>query len=140
MIVLRRRREGRPARKRLPAPQGEARMARETLGPFSTRRRNSWEGPEMTPERYRRLCELFDQAQARPTEQRAAFLDEVGAADPALRAELEGMLADDQKARGEHLLQGPCPVNAKALLPGEQPTVPGAPPADGPAEDGDPLV
>jgi tRNA A-37 threonylcarbamoyl transferase component Bud32 len=91
----------------------------------------------MTPEHYQRLCQLFDQAQARPTEQRAAFLDEVGAADPALRAELESLLADDQEAQGEQLLQGPCPVNAKALLPGERPTVPGAPPA---AEPGDALV
>jgi serine/threonine-protein kinase len=82
----------------------------------------------MTPERYARLCELFDRAQARPADQRAAFLAEVGAADPALAAELGAMLADDQKARGEQLLEGPCPVNAKALLPGEQPTVAAAPP------------
>jgi YD repeat-containing protein len=67
----------------------------------------------MTPERYERLCELFDQAQAQPPERRTAFLDEIGAADPALRAELESLLADDQKAR--------------VLLPGEQSTV-AAPP------------
>jgi tetratricopeptide (TPR) repeat protein len=89
-------------------------------------------GPEMTPERYQRLCELFDRAQAQPPDRRAAFLDEVGAADPALAAELQSMLADDRKAQGEQLLQGPCPVNAKAILPGEQPTVPGAPPAGEP--------
>jgi hypothetical protein len=71
----------------------------------------------MTPERYQRLCELFDQAQARPTEQRAAFLQEVGAADPTLRAELESMLSDDRQARGEHFLQAPPPVNARAVLP-----------------------
>src|SRR5205823_2058129 len=50
---------------------------------------------EMTPERYERLCQLFDQAQSLPAEQRTAFLDEVGAADPALRAELASLLADD---------------------------------------------
>jgi WD40 repeat protein len=90
----------------------------------------------MTPERYQRLCELFDQAQARPPEQRTAFLDEIGAADPALRADLESLLADDQKARAEQLFQGPCPVNARGLLPaGEQPTVAGAPPADAMDDD-----
>jgi WD40 repeat protein len=92
----------------------------------------------MTPERYERLCQLFDQAQARPPDQRAAFLDEVGAADPALRAELESMLADDQQAQGERLLRGPLPVNAKALLPpAERPTLLNAPPA---AEPDDALV
>src|SRR6516162_40785 len=79
---------------------------------FSTARRIGLAGPRpvaagcrratpMTPERYQRLCELFDQAQARPPEQRTAFLDEIGAADPALRADLESLLADDQKARAE---------------------------------------
>ncbi len=92
----------------------------------------------MTPERYQRLCELFDQAQARPADERAALLEEVGAADSALRAELESLLADDRKARDEQLLQGPCPVNARALFPpGEWPTVTAAPPA---AEANDDLV
>jgi tetratricopeptide (TPR) repeat protein len=77
----------------------------------------------MTPERYQHLCELFDQAQARAPEQRAVFLQEVGAAHPTLCAELESMLADDQKARGERLLQEPCPVNARVLLPGDSPTI-----------------
>jgi serine/threonine-protein kinase len=94
----------------------------------------------MTPERYERLCRLFDQAQARPPDQRATFLAEVGDDDPALRADLESMLADDQKARGEQLLQQPCPVNAKALLPGEQPTVRNAPTAAEPAESDDTLI
>jgi tetratricopeptide (TPR) repeat protein len=94
----------------------------------------------MTPERYQRLCELFDQAQAHPPDRRATFLQQVGDVDPALRAELESMLADDQKARGELLLQQPCPVNARALLPGEQPTVRNAPTAAEPHEAGDALV
>jgi hypothetical protein len=79
----------------------------------------------MTPERYQRLCELFDQAQGVSPGDRGAFLDEVGTADPALRAELEAMLADDQKPQGEQLLHGPCPINAWALLPAaEQPRRP----------------
>jgi WD40 repeat protein len=87
----------------------------------------------MSPERYQRLCALFDQAVQRPAAARAAFLDEVSAADPALRAELEQLLAHDQRARGEQLFQEPCPVNAKALLPGEEPpTLPPAPPAGEP--------
>jgi hypothetical protein len=64
----------------------------------------------MTPERYERLCELFDQAQAAPPDRRAALLDEVGAADPALRAELEAMLSGDRQARGEKFLRGPSPI------------------------------
>jgi hypothetical protein len=71
----------------------------------------------MTPERYERLCALFDQAQQRPPAERAAFLDAACAGDPALRAEVESLLAHDQQARGEGLFQGPCPVNARALLP-----------------------
>jgi hypothetical protein len=84
----------------------------------------------MTPKRYQRLCELFDRAQATPPERRAAPLDEVGAAGPTLRAELESMLADDRASRGEQFLGGPCPVNARDLRPaGDQPTVVGKPTA-----------
>jgi serine/threonine-protein kinase len=79
----------------------------------------------MTPERYRRLCELFDQAQAWPANQRATFLHEVSAADPALRADLEKLLADDRKARVAQLLAGACPVNAKALLADDRAAVAG---------------
>ncbi len=61
----------------------------------------------------------------------------MGAADPALAAELRSMLADDQKAPREQLLQQPAPVNARALLPGERPTVLNTPPA---GEAGDPLA
>jgi putative intracellular protease/amidase len=84
----------------------------------------------MTPERYELLCELFDQAQRLPPDQRAAFLEQTCADDPSLRAELEKLLADDQKARAEQLLHEPCPVNAKALLAkDERGTLPGAAPA-----------
>src|SRR5262249_51446826 len=59
----------------------------------------------------------------------AAFLAEVRAADPGLADVLESMLADDQEARGERLFEAPCPVNARALLPHEQPTALNAPAA-----------
>jgi tetratricopeptide (TPR) repeat protein len=92
----------------------------------------------MTPQQYERLCELFDQAQARTPDERAALLREVGAGDPSFAAELQAMLADDQRARDEQLLQRPCPVNANAILPpGDWPTVVGAAP---PAEASDGLV
>jgi serine/threonine protein kinase len=84
----------------------------------------------MTPERYQRLCELFDQAKAATAEARAALLEQVGAGEPSLRAELERMLADDQRARDERLLQTPCLVNVRDLLPAvERPTAADAPPA-----------
>jgi uncharacterized protein (TIGR03067 family) len=87
----------------------------------------------MTPERYERLCRLFDQAQPLAPAERAAFLEQACAGDPTLRAELDNLLAQDQKARGERLFQEPCPVNAKALLPAEEPlTLPPAPPAGEP--------
>jgi tetratricopeptide (TPR) repeat protein len=90
----------------------------------------------MTPERYERLCELFDQAQARPPDQRTAFLEEVGAADPTLRAELEGMLSGDRLARGEQFLQAPLRIDLQTVLPsGDPPTVYEAPPP-GAIDDG----
>jgi WD40 repeat protein len=92
----------------------------------------------VTPQRYQRLCELFDQAQALPPAGHAAFLEEACAADPSLRPDLDRLLAHDRQARGEALLQGSCPVNAKALLAGEEPvTLPGA---SSSAAPGDALV
>lgn len=78
----------------------------------------------MTPEQYGKLCRLFDQAQQiRPGKARIAFLDRVCAGDPALRAELEQLLAHDDKARSEGFLLPPAlpvappPEAAKELLP-----------------------
>jgi serine/threonine-protein kinase len=82
----------------------------------------------MTPERYQRLCELFDQARPLAPAERAAFLQQACADNSSLRAELERLLAHDRQAGGEPAWQEPCPVNAKALLAGDQPaTVPAAP-------------
>src|SRR5262249_19791545 len=84
----------------------------------------------MTPERYERLCQFFDQAQPLASAERAAFLDEACGEDLALRAEVEKLLAHDQRARGEQLFEEPCPLNAKAFLPvGEGTTVTALPPA-----------
>jgi serine/threonine protein kinase len=92
----------------------------------------------MTPERYQRLCELFDQAQERDPSQRAAFLEHACADDPSLHAEVEQLLADDQEAWAEKHFGEPCPVNAKELLAGEEPgTASSSPSADAP---GDALI
>lgn len=48
-----------------------------------------------------------------PAEQRADFLQQVGVAGHSIRADLKRMLIGDQQARGEQLLQEPCPVNAR---------------------------
>jgi serine/threonine protein kinase len=74
----------------------------------------------MTPERYRRLCELFDQALQRPPAERAAFLDQACAGDAALRAELDAMLRHDERAQGEKLFQEPCPVTGDLIPSAEE--------------------
>jgi WD40 repeat protein len=82
----------------------------------------------VTPQRYQRLCELFDQAQSLPSAERAAFLQQACADDSSLRAELEKLLNHDRQACRELLLRGPCPVNARVLLSADAPvTLPGAP-------------
>jgi serine/threonine protein kinase len=75
----------------------------------------------MTPERYGRLCELFDQVQQKAPSERAAFIQDACAGDSSLRSELESLLAHDERARGEQLLQHECLVNAKELLTAEKP-------------------
>jgi WD40 repeat protein len=89
----------------------------------------------MTPERYRRLGELFDQVELLAPDARAAFLQELAAADPSLSAELESLLAHDHEARREQLLHEPCPVNAKALLSMDETTCAPVPPFVGAADD-----
>jgi hypothetical protein len=71
----------------------------------------------MTPERYARVCELFDAAVALPAAERAALLDRECAADAGLRAEVERMLAGDAGGRTPTFLAAPLAVNLKRLLP-----------------------
>ncbi len=54
----------------------------------------------MTPERWRRVTELFQSAVAQSVETRAAFLDEACAEDGSLRWEVEALLAADSKEEG----------------------------------------
>jgi eukaryotic-like serine/threonine-protein kinase len=51
----------------------------------------------MTPERWRKIEELFEFAVARPIEERAMFLDEACAGDDSLRREVEALLVSDRK-------------------------------------------
>src|SRR5262245_3395026 len=50
-------------------------------------------GRRMTPERLRQVTEVFQAALARTESGRAGYLDQVCAGDPALRAEVDAMLA-----------------------------------------------
>lgn len=50
----------------------------------------------MSPERWEKVAQLFEAAVARPTVERAAFLDEACGSDRALRDEVESLLASDR--------------------------------------------
>src|SRR5262249_18535762 len=73
-------------------------ISREGQASTSTTRRL------MTPERYARVCELFDAACDLTAEERTALLARACAQDPGLRADVEKMLAQDRAARAESFL------------------------------------
>src|ERR1051326_7327637 len=52
----------------------------------------------MTPERWKRLNEIFADACERPADQRATFLDHACGGDSALRTGIEKLLASDDNA------------------------------------------
>ena len=52
----------------------------------------------MTPERGERVYEVFEAALECDPAGRAALLDELCGGDPELRAEVERLLADDERA------------------------------------------
>src|SRR5712691_4831114 len=54
----------------------------------------------MTPERYQRILELFEEASKRAPNDRAAFLAESCAGDEDLRRQVEAMLAADSRSGG----------------------------------------
>ena len=54
----------------------------------------------MKPERNRQIDGVFQAALARNQAERAAFLDEACAGDPALRREVEALLSSDEQAEG----------------------------------------
>ncbi|MFN0123217.1 MAG: protein kinase domain-containing protein [Blastocatellia bacterium] len=72
----------------------------------------------MTPERYQRICELFDEALEHASGERAAFLAEACGADVALRAEVEKFLVGMEPA--EDYLARPAMDVAAELLAQQQ--------------------
>jgi len=52
----------------------------------------------MTPDRWRQITEIFHSALACDPTQRVAFLGQACAADPALRSEVESLMASHHQA------------------------------------------
>jgi hypothetical protein len=73
----------------------------------------------MTPERYQRICQLFDEALELAPEQRAAFLDETCGDDVALRAEVEKLLAG-METTADYLSRPAMDVAAEMLAQQQQ--------------------
>src|SRR5215471_35913 len=73
----------------------------------------SYEEVVMTPERWARLEALFQEALQRSAPERAAFLAEVCAEEPTLRAEVERLLASHEQA--DDFLAHPVLATAEAL-------------------------
>src|SRR5579862_7035357 len=68
----------------------------------------------MTPERYRRVIEIFQAAADRSSEARSAFLNQECTSDSDLRREVEKMLAADARLGG--FLEKPLTDLAADLL------------------------
>ena len=77
----------------------------------------------MTPERFRRIADLYDAVLRQPPPERPRFLAEHCSGDDGLRAEVESLLAANAQASG--FLSTPAKEVAAALLANEAP-----PPAD----------
>src|SRR5262245_31019627 len=67
----------------------------------------------MTPERWQRVKEVFQEALEKSAAERAAFLDHACAADPESRGEVEQLLADFRAADSKFLEQ-PAIANLRA--------------------------
>lgn len=78
----------------------------------------------MTPERYKRIGELFDGALALPPEQRTAWLKEVCGEDATLRSEVEELLANHAKPQ-EFLYKPAMDIAAKLLAQNQHSLAPG---------------
>ena len=76
----------------------------------------------MTPERWRRVEELYHAALARDARDRARFLGDACAGDDALRRDVESLLA--QPASAEAFLGEPAVVMAARLVSGPGPSIP----------------
>src|SRR5437868_7194644 len=68
-------------------------------------------GPSSGPttgERWERLAELFHAARALDPSERARFLDAACAGDAAMRADVERLLAADERAGGRGFIEAPA--------------------------------
>jgi eukaryotic-like serine/threonine-protein kinase len=73
----------------------------------------------MTPERWRQVTEVFHAALTRTGSARAPYLDQVCAGDPALRAEVDAMLAvPSEGARTDGISLNVLPTTTSQLEPG----------------------
>ena len=68
----------------------------------------------MNPHRYAQIDEVFQAALEREPGERATFLDHECAGDPELRAEVEALLASDEK--GQSFIEAPAVALAPELL------------------------
>jgi hypothetical protein len=75
----------------------------------------------MTPERYARVCDLFDQVQQHDPAERDTVLRRACAGDSDLLGEVEKLLAHDAEARAENFLTAPEGVHLPSLLPATPP-------------------
>ncbi len=78
-------------------------------------------GAALKPERNRQIDKAFQEALARDAAERAAFLDEACAGDPALRRHVEALLASDAQA-GE-FIESPALEIAPELVADDHPTL-----------------
>src|ERR1041385_5073721 len=76
----------------------------------------------MTPDRHRRIGQIFDDALPLATDKRAEFLDRTCADDPSLRWEVESLLASHEKI-GDFIATPALEAAAKALGNGEHRSV-----------------
>ncbi|MGC4052459.1 MAG: serine/threonine-protein kinase [Paludibaculum sp.] len=81
--------------------------------------------PALTPEQWRQVAQLFEAAVELEQEARGRFLDESCPPDPAIRAEVERMLAADQSAN-TFLERDPLPEFSTVLFRPERGAVVGA--------------
>ena len=70
----------------------------------------------MTPDRWRKISQLYHEALARETNERGRFLADGCAGDEALRREVESLLANEGTAEG--FLAATC-INLPATAQGE---------------------
>jgi hypothetical protein len=69
----------------------------------------------MTPERWERICEVLEEALELPPDERSTFLNGACASDPALRPEVESLLASSHHVRSNFLEALPPPAVVGSL-------------------------